>query len=861
MVRFRRDRLAPLGGAALVLLHHAAWYHAFPQYRAYPPDQAGYLAGGRAIFSGLASLARNGFEAPVVEELRRWFDFFGIGVLYGAIDALKPNDLDFVRTTFACFNALTAIGVWSLTRRLGSARAAVLALVFFMVSPAFPSGASRLYADPVTGCLIVWAVRLFVDGGRSSVAAGLLAGAAMLIRVQLLPWVPLGLAACSLLALLFRVGPEPRALIRRGWLGLSVPLLLFAGLSWFGLENRNDSAPKHNLPRYHYYAYGFWQYVESDGWEGPFRLKKDPYYAAMVEEARTDPGLLSSRPRQYVFAARYLSTRMDAAIPIVLGNFYRIFDRPQNPEHRGFIDPVASIWIHRLALMCAAVAAAHLYAAASPGFVAPLFILSLGGFHALAWGWPRYAMPVLPVLLALAGLGLDLVIGSLRARWRSWLNSLAIVAGLAVTATVLRDRAPEAAWAVGMAALLTTLVTFVRLPFAGVSGESARVPSLLFAAGLSVVVFGNAWRDRNWHERELALQRGDVVRQEIRLAPEAVARLRASHDRYLALDLELRDPGRGPWPVRINGLDVPLEPSIPPLPESIPVPREARAYPQWWLAPLTEAMLDRAERDDALVIELAIDDPLAARLKADRFRDQASIFEAPSLGDWPYAAGIKPEYDRDFRLVRRMSLSSRATTTSVVRFGATVVLPLVARIRAVELDDREGGLSFEMKRNEPDGKRVPLGPGTILGFAGRAIMRGRGDAAISAVGQRLAGFEIAPFRKTVWTEGAFKLCYQDRTPDRSQSYESRGLYLLSGPLPCAAPSCRLEVKFWPGMDDRPMGFSVEPPRSQPGLDVLQQVAGECGFEGPVEWTFDHLVDGARNSYPEDRGRWRVARIY
>jgi hypothetical protein len=63
------------------------------------------------------------------------------------------------------------------------------------------------------------------------------------------------------------------------------------------------------------------------------------------------------------------------------------------------------------------------------------------------------------------------------------------------------------------------------------------------------------------------------------------------------------------------------------------------------------------------------------------------------------------------------------------------------------------------------------------------------------------------------------------------------------------------------MDDRPMGFSVEPARSQPSAEILQQAARDCGFEGAIQWTFDRLVDGTLNSYPEDRGRWRVGRVY
>lgn len=859
-MRNRRHWLIPLVGFVAVLLHHAAWYRAFPQYVAYPPDQAGYLAGGKAIFAAVSSLVSDGYTASVMVDLRRWFDFLGVSIFYGVLDAAKPNDLFFVRGVLAFFNALSAVGVYAVALRLGSLRAGVVGLLLFVASPAFPSGASRLYPDALTGCLIVWSLRLFIEGGWRAALAGVLAGTAMLVRVQMLPWVPLGLVACSVLALLMRVGPRPRSLMRWGWLGLSLPLMVFVSATWFGLENRNDSAPKHNLPRYHYYAYGFWQYVESDGWEGPWRLKKDPYYEAMVEAEKTEPGLLASRPRQYVFALRYLSTRLDRAIPVVLGNFYRIFDRPQNPEHRGFIAPWASIWIHRLALLSAVVASAHLFAVSSPGFVAPLLILSLGGFHALAWGWPRYLMPVLPVLLALAGVGFDLVATSLRARWMAWVRVALVVLGLLTLAALLRNGTPEFAWWVGTLALLFGVVQFTRLPFAEEGLRAGRRPALLFAVGLAVVVFGNTWRNGNWHQVDLDLRAGDTVRQEIRVAPGALVALRGARDRFVAVDLELRAPSERPWPVKINGIGATLTPSLPPFPESIPVPEEGRAYPQWWIVPLTDGMIDAASRDGAITVEIAIDHPRTARLKADRFRDQATRFEAPSLGDWPWAAGIKPEYDRDFRLVRRLDLSSVETTTRVLRDGQAQDVSPVARIRVMELEDREGSVSFEaaplaaVRRSQP-------GAAAVLGFAGRAIMRNRGEGALWISGQRLMGFPIAAFRDEVWSEGPYRLCYRDRTPDPNQGYESRGLYLLQGPLPCAGDTCAVEARFWPGMDDRPMSFSTETAKSQPKPEAFREAARDCGFDVPVTWTFGHLKDGTRNSYPQDRGRWRVVRIY
>lgn len=469
----RRAWLIPMLGAGCVLLHHAAWFDAFPQYNSYPPDQSGYLAGGRALWSGAAALAAHGYSAELVQDIRRWFDFFGVALLYGAIDWFRPNDLAFARGFLACFNAFSAVGVYSLARRLESPLAGAFAILFFVVSPAFPSGASRLYTDAVTGCLIVWGVRLFVEGGRSAVVGGLAAGTAMLIRVQLLPWLPLALAGLTGIAWLIKVEPQTRRLIRLGWTGLLAPLLLFALLTHYGLENRNDSAPKHNLPRYHYYAYGVWQYLESDGWEGPFRLKQDPFYAALVEKSATEPGLLESRPRQYVFAVRYLAARLDKAIPIVLGNFYRIFDRPQNPEYRGFVPPEGSILIHRLALVCALVAAARLWVVGSPGLLAPLLVLSLGAFHAMAWGWPRYAMPVLPVLLALSGAGLEILLGSLRERWRFWLAALSGIAIMIVLGSALREVAPEAAWSIRLAALLGGLCAPLFLAVDDSRGEPA----------------------------------------------------------------------------------------------------------------------------------------------------------------------------------------------------------------------------------------------------------------------------------------------------------------------------------------------------------------------------------------------------
>ena len=140
-------------------------------------------------------------------------------------------------------------------------------------------------------------------------------------------------------------------------------------------------------------------------------------------------------------------------------------------------------------------------------------------------------------------------------------------------------------------------------------------------------------------------------------------------------------------------------------------------------------------------------------------------------------------------------------------------------------------------------------------------MRDRGEAELLVAGVPAVSFRIATFKHALWTQGDFKLCYRDRTVKRSDFYEARGIYVLSGPLSCQGATCEVKVRFWPGMDERPMTFGLELPRNQPSIDELREAARECRFEGPLSWTFGRLIDGSANSYPSDRGRWRVARIY
>src|SRR5262249_6691779 len=121
-------------------------------------DPAGYFSVGER-FHEAASRLRAGEDARVVfDSVRGVFYLAGVGLLYGLLDALRPADLAFFRLVMAGFNTLAMLGVFFLARRLSGAFAGgLLALGLAALYPSFALQTGRLYPDPVTGCLFVWA--------------------------------------------------------------------------------------------------------------------------------------------------------------------------------------------------------------------------------------------------------------------------------------------------------------------------------------------------------------------------------------------------------------------------------------------------------------------------------------------------------------------------------------------------------------------------------------------------------------------------------------------------------------------------------------------------------------------------------
>jgi hypothetical protein len=828
----------------------------------YPPDQSGYLVGGKTLIAAIPGILQGNWTDSKVEAARRWFDFLGVAFFYGLADALRPGDIDFFRRVLGLLNALTAFASCRLAAQLGGHPASMVTAFFFLLSPAFAAGASRVYPDALTGALLCGGLSLLLGAETRLTAfvAGGLLGASLLIRVQLVPWIPGLLLLCLVAGSPWWMGdPRRRLKVLSSSFGFLIPCLVLASASALALENNDYRAPKHNLPRYQAYAMGVWQYLDTDGWDGPYRLKKEPFYLALVEASRADPELMRSRIRQYGFALHYLWLRRAEAAPLILDNFVRIVGRPQNPEHRSFFgNAELLVGLHRVAILGAVAGGALCFLRGGFFILVPLLPLFVASVHAFAFPWPRYFMPVLPVAFALSGVGIAAMGRGLPERSRGALWSLVFLAALGFLRFLLADPAPEAARAVSLLALAWGLISLALL--AAPPGSKSRDRQALLAAfgAVAVAALNHEWRSRSWHETVLALQDGDTLRQEIALDARSVERLRALPERFLAVDAELAGLAGDPWELFINGRPSLLQPSIPPMPESIPFAEEARSYPQWWIAPLSSELLDQVASEGCLRAEIKIRSAGDVKIRADRFEGQASVLEAPSFGEWPKAVGLKPEYDRDFRLVSRYHIESGATQTTLVRGSQTRVLRAIARIRVLGLQDRTGRVVFDAAPSRISAKGGPA----VLGFSARSGMRGRGEAELLVNGRRLIRFPIGHFSSYERTSGAWRLCYRDLTPNNPEAFEARGHYYLRGPLGCVTERCRVAVEFLPGLDDRPLFFTTEPAPRQPAEEAHHAPLTACGFGvADPDWVFGRLVDGTSNRYPEDRGRWAVSVVF
>jgi hypothetical protein len=845
-------------GAGLAIQLH--FFRSYPQPILFG-DPAGYLRVGQTLQEGFARWRSGEGALDVVRSLSGTLHFVGVGLLFAIVDGTRPGDLAFFRLVLAGFNALGMLGAFQLARRLsGSFLGGVVALALAVAHPSFPTHTPRLYPDAVTGCAFVWAAWAYADGWRRRSAvrmavSGLLLSLGLFVRVQLMSFVG-ALLVVVLLATALRWGRSVigRQLVAAFLAGAAPLVLLYVALTGLAGGELTAKVAEDNFALRQYYPYGFWQFLETDGWEGPYRLKTEPYYHALEAAAHQDRDLLRSRPKQLLFTARYVANRRLESALLVLDNVYRLYDRPANPYRWDYPWPMpVQVALQRLILILALAGLAALASEDANDAAVAFVPASLAVVHGLSFPWPRYGMPALLTLIALAGaaIGWTARRWSREDRWRPLMMPavLCAIAGLLDLAALLFGaRWPEASHLLAALGVLAGLGA----PFALTARLSTGRHPALVAAGLWALA-GTLWvahelRSPRWHERSVELG-GEIaaVEQEIRLGAEALAALKTAPEAFVMLDLQLPRGEREGLSLEVGGQPhsgAELAPTMPRLREGTATGgRDWRGYPQWWALRLDPAALP----SDAMVpLVVRVSSSAPVRLGADHWRDEAHVYEGPSFGDWPHMVAGKLEYDGDYRIPITEPLGSLDTRTLVVDAQRRrKPLRAVARIRIVTLKHDQGWQSW--RSGAPSDGRAAL--------AFSAWSGNRGDAELWVDGAPRLRFPLGSSQDFKVEAGRYRICYCAEAP---RGYKPYGTYFFLAP---ASPTAvTLEVRFLTGMSTRPMFFIVD--RRRPLSERASLLPTSCAEKGtPLLEGVGEVTDAAHNSYPEDTGRWTVDSIY
>jgi 4-amino-4-deoxy-L-arabinose transferase-like glycosyltransferase len=835
------------------------FFRHYPQ----PPlfgDPAGYYNVGLRFQEAVHRLRAGEPLAPVFASVRGLFYLAGVGTVFGLLDAMRPGDTAWLRDVMAVANTAAMLGVFVLARHLsGRVAAGLVALALAVSYATYSVQTGRLYPDPLTAALLAWAGAAYAGAialrsRRRMAVAGVLLGLALLLRAQVLEYL-VTVLALALVATARGWWPsrEARALVAAFLIGLSPALAAWAGIRW-AVGARDDVVRMGQVTFRPTYPFGFWQQLETDGWTGPYRFKQDPFYKAMEAEARVrDPDLLRSRGKQLAFTLRYVGARPLASVLLVLDNAYRLYDRPANDYKWDYPYPYGMQVALQRVIVVLGVAGAALVVAEQPALAGVFLVpVALGVLHGLVFPWPRYNVPAMPFLIAAAGVLIVRAAGDApwrRPRARRVLLTVAVpAAATLVLAALVRGALPESA-RVGR---VLGILLVVALPFVVVAMKGPRWRRVAGSAGaaLAVLLLAHAVRDRRWHETSTTLG-GDVagVEQVIRLPPESLGRLKSAPEAFVLLDLtvprgDLQDAAIEIGSRRFAGSE--LVPTMPRLRESTATGgRDRRGYPQWWALRLDPAALP-ANAGEPLRIRLTVPETTDAVLRGDRFTGQDREYEGPSFGDWPNYVALKIEYDGDYRIPVSLPLGSVGSESAVRRrSGDTKAIAAVHRIRVVVPGTNEGWIDWET---------APAAAAGATAFVFAAYSGTRGEAELRVAGRPEVRFPLGARESFDVSGGGWRLCHRAEPPRQDRAY---GQYVLVGPAAPRAP-VSLRVAYRAGLSQEPMFFVID--RRAISADLVR-AARACGVGGAVTDGAARIVDGTRNNYPEDTGRWTVSAAY
>jgi len=791
------------------------------------------------------------------------------GILYGPWAILKPGDFQWMREGLAIADALNLLLAAALVLRWTGSRFAATATAFlWLIFPGYTLNLVRGYPEPLVVLGFLLSLLAFTIGDRRRSAflyalSGFLFLYSVFIRVQVMPFFMLVSGVLLAASARWTLAPPHR---RRAvaFLAGALPVIAVWALLRIEVDDpvRLESFSFHAFQRV--YPHGFWLYLDTDGWMGPYSLRQYPFYLALVEAARGEPALLTSSARQWVFAGVYVLRHLDESARTVLVNLYRFFAKPTNDYKWDFPYPYGlQVWVQGLVSL---VGLAGLLRARRPCVPWPLlvaYVVTFSLLYAISHVEPRYHLPVMAALLMTAGLWLEEARGWVAGptpQRRAVIVALAVAAGSALSWCLARGMMqPLSALILHHAAVLGAAAALF-LFFHGMGqGEArgARVAATAVAGLAAACVLAVGFTDVSWHGRRTALTPGSAFRQRIVLSDEGLRALRSADEAFAVFDLARVDGDQRCLRADVNGTDhggEALFPAMPRFPLATTAGhRDPAWFAQWWALPLgvAERQALTATVDITLSVSPACRNTGMTLGLESFLRQGGRDYEGPSFEDWRKVSVYRLLYDGEHRLPvrrRRGVIERRSGRIEEGRFR-----PMGQDLRLGLLVPRPGGarLDWETAAAHESGD-------TVVAFRAES---GRGGEALLSVGRPGSvpevSFPLAGREAFTREAGPIRLSY---APERLGEGRAEGLYLLRvpGSLVRAGEPLRLAVRIPTRLSSDERYFAVRP---APAAEDARRVLGaDAGHRTLVEG-FGRFVDATRNSYPVDTGPWEIAEVF
>ncbi len=787
------------------------------------------------------------------------------GVLYGPWAIWRPGDFQWMREGLAIVDALN-LGLASALVLLwtGSRFAVAAAAVLWLVFPGYTLNLVRGYPEPLVVLCFLLSLLAFTLGERRGglgffALSGFLFFYSVFIRVQVMPFFMLVSGLVLAVSARWSLAP-PRRRRTLALLAGAVPVIAVWALLRIEVDDpaRLESFSFHAFQRV--YPHGFWLYLDTDGWMGPYSLRQYPFYLSLVEAARGEPALLTSSARQWAFAALYVLRHLDESARTVLINLYRFFTRPTNDYKWDFPYPYGlQIAVQVFVSLVGLAGLLRSRRAGVPWALLATYSLTFSLLYAISHVEPRYHLPVMAVLVMTAALWLDQARASIGI-WpprRGAVTALALAAGSAAAWwPAVRLTRPGPALALHHAAVLgaaVALFLFFRAMGRGeVRGVRLSAVAAGFVAAAAVLAVGST--DVGWHGRRITLTPGAAFRQRIVLGEDGRRTLQGADEAFAVFDLARVGGDQRCLRVDVNGETrggEALFPAMPRLPLATTAGhRDPAWFAQWWGLPLDAAARQRLGD----VVDVTLSSSPSCRnaditLGAESFlRDGGRDYEGPSFGDWRKVSVYRLLYDGEHRLPvrQRRDVVERRSGRMEGRFE-----PWREDLRIGLVALKPGGARLDWEtapaREAKD---------TVVAFHAES---GRGGEALLGVADPGSapelGFPLASREPFTRDAGPIRLSY---VPEKLGEDRAEGLYVLRvpGSLVRVGEPLRLSVRIPTRLSTDERYFAVRPALAV--ADARSIMDGEPGqrLEG-----FGRFVDASRNSYPGDTGPWEIAAVY